>query len=522
MQTEQIEALLKRMFMFLEDSEWDKAVEYCERVLDMAPECAEAYLGKLMADLKVNRKEELADCRDSFENNNNYLKAVRFGDEALVTMLRACIVYIKERLEYESKDAVYRDAVGMVAKAQENGKVQAYETAIAALEKVRGWKNVDAQIDMCRSKIRELSERKEEKMVYVKKGLKIALILALIACVCALGVAMYTKKIAPVLKYNKGMELLEKGEYSRAYEILGDLGKIDIVYESQYERGMEALEAGEYDEAYSLLIISGHEDIVNRSERERATELKEVGDYQGAYEMLKYSSDEQNRSIALSCIYELQKDGWSNVEVGDTIKFGVYDQGNYEEINEVEWIVLRKEGGKYLVISKYILEMLDYSDGQGHTWGKSSLRQWLNQDFMDTAFSTEHKQMVADSILREYNSSYYSETKRGWEYVETTDRVFVLSATEIEDYRISSLIGSAEVTKRVLNRLTGMELGEDGRYAWWLRSDNKAGVVIPGHIPTLPKEAGMVYYRGSERSHINIYNPSGVRPAMWINFDTEK
>ena len=45
--------LLKRAFMFLEDSDWNSANEYCEKVLDIDPECAEAYLGKLMAELKV-------------------------------------------------------------------------------------------------------------------------------------------------------------------------------------------------------------------------------------------------------------------------------------------------------------------------------------------------------------------------------------------------------------------------------------------------------------------------------------
>ena len=51
--------LLKRMFMYLEDGEWDKANEYAERVLDKDPENAEAYLGKLMAELKVCRREAL-------------------------------------------------------------------------------------------------------------------------------------------------------------------------------------------------------------------------------------------------------------------------------------------------------------------------------------------------------------------------------------------------------------------------------------------------------------------------------
>ena len=39
-----IAPLLKRAFMFLEDGDWKSAEEYCEKVLDIDPENAEAYL----------------------------------------------------------------------------------------------------------------------------------------------------------------------------------------------------------------------------------------------------------------------------------------------------------------------------------------------------------------------------------------------------------------------------------------------------------------------------------------------
>ena len=51
-----ISPLLKRAFMFLEDGNFDGADEYCERVLDQDPENAQAYLGKLMAELEVSRQ----------------------------------------------------------------------------------------------------------------------------------------------------------------------------------------------------------------------------------------------------------------------------------------------------------------------------------------------------------------------------------------------------------------------------------------------------------------------------------
>lgn len=91
--------LLKRAFMFLEDKNWREADEYCEKVLDMDPECAEAYLGKLLAELKLQRKEDLEKQAKPFNNSNNYQKAVRFGDETLTSLLKGYEVNVGKRLE---------------------------------------------------------------------------------------------------------------------------------------------------------------------------------------------------------------------------------------------------------------------------------------------------------------------------------------------------------------------------------------------------------------------------------------
>lgn len=74
---------IKRAFIALEDKEWKKAKKFCEQILATDPECAEAYLIKLMADLKVVRKEQLAKHRKPLHKNKNYAKAVRFGQKEL-------------------------------------------------------------------------------------------------------------------------------------------------------------------------------------------------------------------------------------------------------------------------------------------------------------------------------------------------------------------------------------------------------------------------------------------------------
>ena len=64
--------LLKRAFMFLEDGDWNSANNYCEKVLDMDPECAEAYLGKLMAELHAETPDSLKDQPEPFDSSKYY------------------------------------------------------------------------------------------------------------------------------------------------------------------------------------------------------------------------------------------------------------------------------------------------------------------------------------------------------------------------------------------------------------------------------------------------------------------
>ena len=91
--------LLRRVFMFLEDGDWQRADEYCEKVLDLDPENAEAYLGKLMAELHVKTREALKDQPEPFDNQSNFQKVLRFGDEEMKQQLTADVAFIKDRNE---------------------------------------------------------------------------------------------------------------------------------------------------------------------------------------------------------------------------------------------------------------------------------------------------------------------------------------------------------------------------------------------------------------------------------------
>lgn len=138
--------LLRRAFMFLEDGEWQSADEYCEKVLDIEPENAEAYLGKLMAELRVKNRDDLKNQQQPFEDRNNYKKAVRFGDEKLKAELSDDIAFIKDRNETARKTGIYNDGVKAMNAASTESE---YKKAAAIFKTIPGFRDADALAERC-------------------------------------------------------------------------------------------------------------------------------------------------------------------------------------------------------------------------------------------------------------------------------------------------------------------------------------------------------------------------------------
>ncbi len=213
-----VEPLLKRAFMFLEDREWEEADKYCEKVLDIDPENAQAYLGKLMAECEARRKEDLKDCRESFDDSSNFEKVVRFGDKQLVDELESYSDHIFERNENDRLTRIYRGAVinmkdanteekfkaaakkfesihgfmdadekrrQCLEKAEESRKDAIYNAAIkdmerdarlkygdaiSKLESIRGWRDADKKIQECSDRLAEIERKREEQRIADEKA----------------------------------------------------------------------------------------------------------------------------------------------------------------------------------------------------------------------------------------------------------------------------------------------------------------------------------------------------------------
>ena len=138
--------LLKRAFMFLEDGDWNSANEYCEKVLDIDPENADAYLGKLMAELRVTRQAELKYCATPFDVRNNYQKVVRFADKKRKAELAEYIEYIRARNEIERLDGIYNRACKAMTEANTE---KAYKEAAKMFEAIPDYKDSAALAQEC-------------------------------------------------------------------------------------------------------------------------------------------------------------------------------------------------------------------------------------------------------------------------------------------------------------------------------------------------------------------------------------
>ena len=93
----QMDPLLRRAFISLENGEWAKADDLCEQVLNQEPENAHAYLGKLMAELQVRKQSDLARCGKLYINNSNFQKAFSFGDAEFKSELKK---YVTTNIAY--------------------------------------------------------------------------------------------------------------------------------------------------------------------------------------------------------------------------------------------------------------------------------------------------------------------------------------------------------------------------------------------------------------------------------------
>ena len=122
-------------------------------------------------------------------------------------------------------------------------------------------------------------------------------------------------------------------------------------------------------------------------------------------------------SVLFVCGISYAEEAGSGIRVGDYIRFGRYEQDNVFDNGpeEIEWLVVEAEEEYCCLVSKYILDVKPYHDKmEDVNWETCWLRNWLNEEFIQTAFSAEEQKLipVTHAALKIYGKpDYYTDDK---------------------------------------------------------------------------------------------------------------
>ena len=527
--------LLKRISLFLEDGNWQEADEYCERVLDSDPENAQAYLYKLMAKMEVRKTEDLRNQAQPFDSEDMYRKTVRFADEELKNTLEEYNAYIKDRNEKKRIESIYKKAVYDMGYARDE---ISYKIIIEDLAEIPGYKDADEKkkeceekaeecrleslynsaaelqtvhsednqlraakqfeelgtykdsaerVQQCRDKAEEIKKEEErikaerekaekERKAKAKKKKIVLIIISSVVAVCAVLALIYGIVVVPSIKYNEALELVENKNYDEAIAIFEELGdysdSADMICEAKYKKAEQCESDKNYDMAVQIFTeLDGYRDSKNK-------------------------------------VADIIKEHPVATPLGGTIRFGKYEQDNDTSNGkeDIEWLVLAKENSNVLLISKKALDCKSYNTIEVNvTWETCSLRTWLNNDFLNYAFTKEEQAIInTTDVSADANPDYDTDPGN-----DTKDKVFLLSIEEANKYFDNNNERVCEPTDYADANGAYVYDEDDTSNCWWplrspgLNGRHVAGVFSDGEI-------------GEKGGTITNYYAC-VRPAMWIS-----
>ncbi|MBO5222951.1 MAG: TIR domain-containing protein [Clostridia bacterium] len=589
-----IQPLLKRINIFLINSEWDKADEYAEKVLDTDPECAEAYLGKLLSELKLKNKEQLKDCANPFDNSKHYQMLMMFANETLKQEIKGYIDYIKERNENARKQGIYEKATSLMLSAKteseykeagttfgtikgykdaqalanecydkaeeirknaiyEKAKREAkgsniinFESAIDIYKSIINWKDSKAQIEYCNKRIAEIkakieaTKQKNKMCGELVKSLATAKSKEAIEEIRKEAQSNLNKLESKRKELDKIKEKLpavqlqiedvdkEIKELESKINALraerATLGFFAMKRKKEIDSEIKALERGEKEKATKKetlkqelkghVSISSIEKDIEKYDKQIEEAKEEIEKNKTLLtkdeivaELYKTKTGKQMYESSAEYKKDLVRKELSKAKVGATVKFGKYYQSNDKTKEDIEWQVLAREGNKALLISKYALDRKQYNMVKKDvTWETCSLRKWLNNNFLNSAFSNEEKSFIPTVTVSADNNSSFSANPGN----TTQDEVFLLSIFEANKYFSSKTARQCKPTAYANKNIAWIN-SDNGNCWWWLRS--------PGfyqYDAAIVYNDGDVDYDGRGVDH-DYY---AVRPALWVDLES--
>lgn len=212
----------------------------------------------------------------------------------------------------------------------------------------------------------------------------------------------------------------------------------------------------------------------------------------------------------------------SKIQVGDYITFGHYPQTESGTDNTpIEWLVLHVDTANHqaLVISRYGLDSQPYNTkDENITWETCSLCKWLNNDFLNAAFSVEEQKSIISFGNDRVSLLSAAEAKQYFD-IESEERISTRSFPSPRVTPTAYAIAQ-DADSYILRGIFYQTSDGKESWPWWLRSAGASYIVLARS--------------GSTRSNpfsVDLVNDDGtivecpvdwknlIRPALWIDLN---
>ena len=226
---------------------------------------------------------------------------------------------------------------------------------------------------------------------------------------------------------------------------------------------------------------------------------------------LQNPTTDGNGVTTWDCIY------FGNYWQNDTNGDGKADQNDQKE--PIKWRVLSVNGNDaFLLADKNLDDKLYNKEHTSVTWATCTLRTWLNDTFLNTAFKSAEQAAIKNTIV--VNEDHPSCGTEGGE--NTNDKVYLLSIAEASNtaYGFNGEFHASSETREAKNTAYAEECGAwmspsteyEGNGDWWLRSPGNSSAVASSVVFT-----GLgVDSNGVDVGDVHV----AVRPALHLNLSS--
>ena len=225
---------------------------------------------------------------------------------------------------------------------------------------------------------------------------------------------------------------------------------------------------------------------------------------------LQNPTTDGNGVTTWDCIY------FGNYWQNDTNGDGKADQNDQKE--PIKWRVLSVNGNDAFLLADRNLDAGSYNEKfTDVTWATCTLRTWLNDTFLNTAFTPAEQTAIKNTTVVNKDNPYYG-TEGG---ENTIDKVYLLSIAEVCNtaYGFNGEFDTNSETREAKNTAYAKECGAwtststeyEGNGWWWLRS--------PGDNSRSASDVYSGGYGDDTGGTVDI-DGNAVRPALHLNLSS--